>query len=234
MGFAWQVYQKTNDHKVAEVLRPIAIFLVGTCHLVMQGWALKSNAAFYLLLFWAASHSFFTLVTNVKKERVAFHYQALIKSWPFDVKSYFLFYLMQGLYAWILALPFYFIAKQTGYSGFDMLVTTGILVSIFLELAADLNRYFFKKNGGTGIYQKSLWKLCRHPNYFFLWLTWLGFSCLGLSDLVSFISVFPCLFLFFIIRLYFIPISEQYLLEKHSEAYRKYQKEVPAFIPYWH
>lgn len=230
MTLAWQVYIKMESHMVADLFRPLAIFLVSVSHLFLHGWSAKSNVAFYLLIFWALKRGFFTLVNPMKEEQVDFYYSSFIQNGQFGGNSILAFYLTQGLYAWILALPFFFIAKQTSYSWFDVAICLFIFTTIVLGAVADMNLYFFRKKS-KGLNQQGLWGLCRHPNYFFAWLTWVGFSILGLYNFVSLISLFSCLLLFFIVRFFYLPIGEKYLLARSPIEYAKYQKVVPMFFP---
>lgn len=233
MGFAWQIYSKFKDHKVAEVLRPISVFMVATCHLILQGWYVKSSFAFYLLILWTLKHCLYSLTVFPQKAQLEYHYEQIMRKWQFgDSQSYLLFYMIQGLYAWVLALPFYFIAKQLHYSWLDMLTCSMILFALLFEMIADLNLYFYRRNGGNGFYQQGLWRICRHPNYFFFWFAWLGFALLGVNDWQSLTSLLPCIFLYFTFRYTFIPIAEGCLIKKFPSDYRQYQQEVPTFFPF--
>ena len=233
MLLAWQVSLRTNTHKAAEIMRPLTLFIVGACHLFLHGWSTKSNAALYFLMFWSFKQALFNALTFQGTEKVAFYYQEFMGDSKVDKHSICLFYLVQGLYVWVLALPFYFIAKQAGYSWVDMILYTALFSALLIETIAEINAYFFEKENEKTINKQGLWAHCRHPDYFAHWLVFVCFSLLGLYNILSLLSLFSCFFLYSIIRVYLIPISEKYSLLKHPQAYLEYQQKIPAFFPSW-
>ncbi len=232
MSVAWQLYNWTGNHNIADALRPFNIFLIGSCHLFLQGWHHTSSLAFYLLALWACRLGLFMFFTRVMSKHNDHRYSALIESWQSSDEKFIKFYMVQGLYIWLLSLPFYFIAKQVSYNYLDIFLLIFIGAAIMAETIADFNLHHFIKRNESGIYRDGFWDYCRHPNYFFEWLVWLGFSCLGVYNISSLMSLFTCVFLFLVIRFYLIPISEKFLIGIKGQAYIDYQAEVPAFFPF--
>ena len=78
-----------------------------------------------------------------------------------------------------------------------------------------------------------LWGWSRHPNYFFDWLVWCGFALLGLSSPWGWLGLgAPALMLYFLTRVTGIAATEAHAVRSRGEAYRKYQREVSAFVPW--
>lgn len=77
-----------------------------------------------------------------------------------------------------------------------------------------------------------LWGWSRHPNYFFDWLVWCGFALLGLASPWGWLGLAaPALMLYFLTRVTGIAATEAHAVQSRGEAYRRYQREVSAFVP---
>ena len=71
-------------------------------------------------------------------------------------------------------------------------------------------------------------------NYFFEWVTWLGFAIYGLAfptpwSLMGLLG--QAVILVSILRVTGIPPTESHALRSKGEAYRDYQRRVSKFIP---
>lgn len=103
------------------------------------------------------------------------------------------------------------------------------------EALADAQLRGFKanlENRGT-VCRVGLWGWSRHPNYFFDWLVWCGFALLGLASPLGWVGVLsPALMLYFLTRVTGIAATEAHALRSRGEAYRRYQREVSAFLPW--
>jgi steroid 5-alpha reductase family enzyme len=110
------------------------------------------------------------------------------------------------------------------------------LVAILGESLADGQLAAFKaapSNRGK-VCSAGLWKLSRHPNYFFEWLVWVALFLFALPAPWGWTTIFaPALMLFFLLRVTGIPYTEQQSLRSRGEAYRSYQRTTSAFIPWF-
>ena len=78
-----------------------------------------------------------------------------------------------------------------------------------------------------------LWNWSRHPNYFFDWLIWCAFALLALGSPLGWLALFPpMLMLYFLTRVTGIAATEAHAVRSRGEAYRRYQREVGAFMPW--
>jgi steroid 5-alpha reductase family enzyme len=104
------------------------------------------------------------------------------------------------------------------------------------EIVADTQLARFKrdpKNKGR-VCNTGLWRYSRHPNYFFEWLIWMSFAIVALPakyGYVGFLS--PALMLYLLLRVTGIPATEEQALRSKGDAYRKYQRTTPVFIPWF-
>lgn len=82
--------------------------------------------------------------------------------------------------------------------------------------------------------REGLWRLSRHPNYFFEWLVWVAYALLAYTAPYGWIAlVCPALMLYFLLRVTGIPYTEAQALRSRGEDYRQYQAETSAFIPWF-
>ncbi len=79
-----------------------------------------------------------------------------------------------------------------------------------------------------------LWRLSRHPNYFFEWLVWVAFFFFALASPGGWLAVIgPASILFLLLRVTGIPMTEAQTLRTKGDAYRRYQQTTSAFVPWF-
>lgn len=202
---------------------PTRRLLVG----VMGGlWGLRLGA--YLLL-------------RVRREhpREDGRYATLRREWGRAIELKFLgFFLFQGLLDLFLALPF-LLACLDPAPRIHPLAWLGAglwAVSVLGEALADQQLRRFKRdplNHGQ-VCRDGLWALSRHPNYFFEWLVWVAFALLASASPWGWAAwSCPLLMLFFLLRVTGIPATEAQAVASKGEAYRRYQREVSSFVPWF-
>jgi steroid 5-alpha reductase family enzyme len=108
------------------------------------------------------------------------------------------------------------------------------VVSIAGEVAADRQLAAWRAdpaNAGKTC-RAGLWNLSRHPNYFFEWLHWVGWSVIALGSPTGWVALFvPVFLLALLFRVTGIPETEAQALRSRGEDYRRYQQEVSVFVP---
>ena len=80
--------------------------------------------------------------------------------------------------------------------------------------------------------QEGLWRWSRHPNYFFEWIVWVGytvFACGSDWGWTGWLS--PALMLHFLLNVTGIPMTEALSVKSKGDAYRLYQQTTSAFFP---
>jgi len=141
---------------------------------------------------------------------------------------------LQGFLSVVFSLPVFLACLQPRpWNG--VVVAAGaalIAVGLIGESLADAQLARHRESGRRSVCREGLWAYSRHPNYFFEFLFWLGMGVGALAVPGGFLAlVCPALILFFLLRVTGIPATEAHALESRGEEYRRYQKEVSAFVP---
>jgi len=178
------------------------------------------------------------LARRVASEPEDPRYQELRARWGGNLRLKFLaFFLFQGVLAVALSAPF-FVAAADPSPTLSPLLWAGValaLVSVAGEGVADaqLRRFKAEEQHRGLVCRVGLWGWSRHPNYFFDWLIWCAFVLLALGSPHGWRTVgSPVLMLYFLLRVTGIPATEAHALRSRGEAYRRYQQEVSAFVPW--
>lgn len=183
------------------------------------------------------------LVVHLVRDRIRAgieegRYQAL-RAWlgrHADVAFLGIFVAQAGL-ALLLSWPFALVAWNPG-AALHPLEIAGALVAAGAwlgEAIADrqLARFKARSDSAGRVCRDGLWGWSRHPNYFFEWLVWCGFALMatpapqGWSAWAS-----PLLMLVLVLFVTGIPPTERRSVASRGEAYRRYQHEVSAFVPW--
>lgn len=165
-------------------------------------------------------------------------YRQLRKEWGTKAnRNFFFFFQFQALSNVILAVPFYIItANPEPEIHILEYVGAGIwLISFFGEMLADRQLAAFKKDPANKgkVCDTGLWKYSRHPNYFFEWLTWMGYFGFALASPWGILAVIsPAIILYLLLRVTGVPNNEEQNLRSKPKAYKKYQQTTSAFFPW--
>jgi steroid 5-alpha reductase family enzyme len=147
------------------------------------------------------------------------------------------FFLFQGILATALASPF-FVAAMDPSPHLHLVFWSGVALSVIAvvgEGIADVQlRHFIADPSSRGqVCRVGLWGWSRHPNYFFDWLSWCAFVLLALASPYGWATIgSPLLMLYFLLKVTGIAATEAHAVQSRGEAYRRYQREVSAFVPW--
>jgi steroid 5-alpha reductase family enzyme len=187
----------------------------------------------------------FRLAAHLYRDRVAGgreedkRYGGMRADWREKAPLYFLFvFLGQGLLDVLLSIPFLLIAfnpdpvlQTVEWAGAALW-----LLALAGESLADRQLTAFKSDPANRgrVCKRGLWRYSRHPNYFFEWLVWVSYAMIALAAPSGWLAwISPAIILFLLTRVSGIPLTERYSLESRGEAYRQYQRETSAFVPWW-
>lgn len=240
MLILWLAQRRTRNGAWIEMGWSISIFLYVTQYFRLTGGLHPVEALILTVVaLWAlrlSAHLFFTqIASGIESPR----YQELRKRWGEreDLRFLFLYEAHAFLNA-LLSVPFLLVALSVE-EGQDALVMIGValaLVGTVGEAVADRQLARFERepaNAGR-VCRAGLWKLSRHPNYFFEFVVWLGYGVIalgfpyGAAGLVA-----PAIMLFFLLRGSRMPWAEKETCDIKGEEFERYQKEVSAFIPWF-
>lgn len=166
-------------------------------------------------------------------------YRQLRRDWgaQLSVKMFFFFQAQAVLLA-ALSAPFLLAARNPA-PGWHPLEAAGAalwLIALAGEALADAQLARFKRaaaNRGR-VCDAGLWRLSRHPNYFFEWLVWVAFALFAAASPWGWTAAAcPALMLYFLLKVTGIRYTEEQLLRSKGEAYRVYQRRTPAFVPWF-
>ena len=178
------------------------------------------------------------LARRVRAEAEDGRYRALRESWGARTQPYmFIFFQIQALWAVMFAVPMLVAARNPlpGPTWLDLLGVAVWLVAIGGELLADRQLRRFKADPANrgGVCQVGLWRYSRHPNYFFEWVHWWAYVCLGLPGPYGWITLLgPVVMLVFLLKITGVPPTEARALASRGDAYRRYQQTTSAFFPW--
>lgn len=147
----------------------------------------------------------------------------------------FWFFQVQALLCVFFATPALIAARNANPVGWPEAL--GVLVwavAVAGESTADrqLNRFRSARPDSPAVCRTGLWKYSRHPNYFFEWIHWWTYVCVGWQAPVGWLTLAgPTAMLLLISKVTGIPPTEAQALAKRGEAYRKYQREVSPLFP---
>ncbi|GAB4222996.1 MAG: DUF1295 domain-containing protein [Gammaproteobacteria bacterium] len=236
MLITWLAFLFTKNYSLIDMMWPIGFIFAGIEQLNYTCYQEYSGVALMLLLLWGgrlAGHIFWN---RVRLREIDQRYVALSKGWKINKAIGFLVnYQFQGLLIVLISLPTIAIAhsNKTHVTNIDHLLMVFCLMAITLEMMADAQLKQFKQTSHDKQPCKTgLWRCSRHPNLFFDWCFWLGFSLLSWnSSQDSYVIVSPIL-LFAVMYFVTIPLTEKQSLKSRGEAYRLYQAETTKFFPW--
>ena len=110
------------------------------------------------------------------------------------------------------------------------------LTGVVGESAADLQLEAFQRDPANQgkVCQTGLWRVSRHPNYFFEGLVWVGFCLFAMpADWGALGIISPLLMYTLLLKVSGIPLAEAEALRSKGDAYREYQNTTSAFIPWF-
>jgi len=164
-------------------------------------------------------------------------YVALRAEWKTSLPMRFLrFYMVQAVVDVALSVPFLLMALDRAPFGRITEIAGLVLWAAALagESVADAQLARFKRVSGTKgrVCRDGLWSVSRHPNYFFEWLVWCALALMATGAPWGWVAwSAPVMMLYFLLRVTGIPLTEQQAVRSKGEEYRRYQREVSAFIP---
>jgi len=240
MGALWVLGRRIANMAVVDLGWTLGLGFLG----VLYACASDAPDARRLLIGGAAALWSVRLAIHLLRDRVLGReeegrYRELRRRWsPGADRAFFWFFQAQGLLDVVLSAPFYLAVRNTtpSLSLFEIGALGLLLVSVAGEGIADRQLAQFKANPANRgkVCRTGLWAVSRHPNYFFEWLVWCAFALLawpapwGAAALVC-----PAMMLYFILRVTGIPETEAQAIRSRGEEYRRYQREVSPFFPWF-
>lgn len=180
------------------------------------------------------------LWVRVSREDEDGRYAHLRKHWNGDQSKFLMFFLAQGLFTSIFSLPFWIAAHNPveGITIWAILAVLSWIIALGGEWIADNQLAAHRSNpamkGKTC--RSGLWRVSRHPNYFFEWLHWFAYVFLAVGTGAGWVAaslVGPALMLGSLCWITGIPYTEAQALRSRGDDYREYQRTTSVLIPWF-
>lgn len=240
MAGLWVVQRRTGNAGVVDAawsallgVSALWFFLAGPVH------PLRGAVTLAIAGIWSVRLTYYLMADRVLVPHEDGRYRRMREHWGESAQKWmFVFYQVQALFVVIFAVPM--LSAMLNPAPFpriwDLLAVGVWVVSLAGESIADRQLARFRAdpaNRGKTC-RVGLWRVSRHPNYFFEWLHWWAYVLLAAGSW----TVLPALagallMLLFLFRLTGIPYTELQALSSRGEDYRRYQRETSAFFPWF-
>jgi steroid 5-alpha reductase family enzyme len=169
-------------------------------------------------------------------------YRQLLNQWGEDApRQMFLFLQAQAAVSALLTLSIVLAAQNPDPAlRVEDIIGVAILVSgIVGEAIADLQLQRFRADPANrrAVCDAGLWRWSRHPNYFFEWLSWLGYPVIAV-DFAGYnpngwiaLSAPMCMY-WVLVHVSGIPPLEEHMLRSRGDVFRAYQGRTRCFVPW--
>lgn len=230
MLFAWGIFCYCRNAAIIDVFWGMNITSIGLLYLSFGTITLTKIISALLLIIWGCRLALFLFWTRIKNGEKDRRYEALSAGWRNKILGFLWQYLFQGVLAWIIAIPFLFLASKQNFTMIDFACVALIITGLIGETIADLQLFNHKQIRPNQVCHLGLWHYSRHPNYFFECLIWLGFSLMAADLGLSLFSMLSIITLFSIMWFFTIPMTESVAIEKRGQAYIDYQQATSKFL----
>lgn len=236
MSIMWVLYRILKNPSVVDVSWSLGLMVSGLIYLGAPPLSTRIVLIGSLLVLWALRLAFYLWYTRIRNGHVDKRYIELSTNWKISPSlGFFLNFQLQALLILIISSVFFFISKSTVT---DITLTDGIAFCIILigvagETLADLQLQQFKQRHPGEVCNKGLWNYSRHPNYFFDWLSWLGFALCALQSKIGYLALISPLMLYIIFTRMTGPLTEKGSMQSRGQKYIEYQKQTSMFFPWF-
>lgn len=178
------------------------------------------------------------LFARVRHESEDGRYRYLREHWQGDQRKFFGFFLFQALLVGLFSVPFLAVAINPvpGITAWSIAGIAMWALALSGEALADrqLARWRGDPANRGRTCRAGLWGYSRHPNYFFEWLQWFAWMLLAVgSPWWMWTLLGPLLMGASLLWVTGIPFTEAQALRSRGEDYRRYQREVSMFFPWF-
>jgi steroid 5-alpha reductase family enzyme len=235
MCLVWGAYRLLKNPSVVDASWSFGIMCSGLIYLVRGPTSPRSLVISALLILWSLRLAGYLLYTRIFQGHVDKRYSALSNSWKINQSlGFFLNFQLQGLLIFVISFVFFLIAQSNNANldRFDVFAVVVILIGIVGESIADWQLRTFKTQEKGGVCTMGLWHYSRHPNYFFDWLTFVGFALFGLQSNKGYFGIISPLLLYYIFTRITGPLTELGSVQSRGQPYIDYQSQTSMFFPW--
>lgn len=196
--------------------------------------SVRAQIVLTLVLLWALRLSIYITARNWG-EAEDYRYQTIrANNEPgFTFKSLYIVFGLQGLLAWIVALPLLpAITSAVAFGPLDMVAVALWSVGFVFEAVGDFQLAKFKRDPANKgrVLDSGLWRYTRHPNYFGEFCIWWAFYLFAVSAGGWWTIVAPLLITVLLLKVSGVAMLEKTISERRPK-YADYIRQTNAFFP---
>ena len=235
MLVVWVLYRVLKNPSIVDVSWSLGLMVSGLIYLLNVPMTFRIKIISCVLVLWGLRLAGYLWYTRARVGLVDKRYTRLSDNWKIAKPlGFFLNFQLQGFFILIISSVFLF-TTQVASAGLTLIDWFGVIITLFGicgESVADAQLYRFQKNNKGKVCDVGLWNYCRHPNYYFEWLVWCGFTLCALHYPLGWLACLSPALLYVIFTKITGPLTERGSLESRGQAYRDYQQRTPMFFPF--
>ena len=232
---AWQVSVVRKDVSTVDSLWSLFFLLAGVVFAVTSlPLSPRGQLVLVLLAAWSLRLSIFITVRNWGEPEDSRYQSIRANNEPgFAFKSLYIVFGLQGVLAWIIALPLYpAITADAALGPLDVAASALWLLGFVFEAGGDYQLSRFKRDPANKgrVLDTGLWRYTRHPNYFGDFCIWWSFYLFALSAGGWWSVASPLLMTFLLLKVSGVAMLESTISNRRPE-YADYIGRTNAFFP---
>jgi steroid 5-alpha reductase family enzyme len=236
VGFAaWAVSVAIRNVAFVDSLWSL-FFLIAAIVFAVAAWPLSARGLLVTVLvaLWALRLSIYISARNWG-EPEDYRYQKIrANNEPgFAFKSLYIVFGLQGLLAWIIAMPLMPAIMNPGSIGLlEVMAATLWLVGFVFEAGGDYQLSRFKRDASNKgrVLNSGLWRFTRHPNYFGDFCIWWAFYLFAVAAGGWWTVLSPLLMSFLLLKVSGVAMLEKTITDRRPD-YAEYIRRTNAFFP---
>ena len=232
---SWLLSLIKNDVSFVDSLWSL-FFLIAAAIFALdaQPITVKGKLVFLLVVIWSLRLSIYITARNRGKPE-DYRYQTIrANNDPgFSFKSLYIVFGLQGVLAWLVALPLLpAIASDSALTTLDLVAATLWLVGFVFEALGDyqLSRFKAREDSKGRVLDTGLWRYTRHPNYFGEFCIWWAFYLFAVTTGGWWSIVSPILLSLLLLKVSGVAMLEK-TISKRRPKYDEYIRRTNAFFP---
>lgn len=235
MAIAWVVSLVCDDVSIVDIFWGPAVAGTGAVYVLADdGHGPRGTLVVGLALLWALRLAFFVAIRTQGHPEDRRYQEIRQRNQPnFPLKSLYLIFGLQGVLAWLIAMPL--LGAVVGPNPFGVLDVLGVVMfaaGLLIETVADWQMLAFRHRPGSEkrVMDQGLWRYSRHPNYFGEATLWWGLAIVAAGAGAWWTVVSPLLLTFLLLKFSGVALTEKDIADRRPE-YRDYIRRTSAFVP---
>lgn len=205
------------------------VFAIDAQPLSPRGWLVLA-----LVAAWSLRLSIYITARNWGKAE-DYRYQKIRKNNEpgFGFKSIYIVFGLQGLLAWVIALPLLpAVSSSSDLNWIDLVAGMLWFTGFVFEAGGDYQLARFKRRADSSgrVLDTGLWRYTRHPNYFGDFCIWWAFYLFAVAAGGWWSIVSPLLMSFLLLKVSGVAMLEKTIANRRPE-YTEYVRRTNAFFP---